>query len=425
MPSPVKPEPKPKQCGNGVCDEWENYISCPEDCPKPEPKLCGNGVCDPGEDYIICPDDCESPITPEFCGDGQCSLGENSENCCIDCGFNVGSKRNQRCMDDTRVVVEVCKSTGLWGSEIVEECSYEAQCIGDKCVLHKIEIDIIDVSNAIVGIPRENIQPVIEVSLSNLGNVGEDVIVECTDSEIIRTYLPIGETSSWGLKWNPTLYGDIYVTCVARADYTGDEAEKKIFVDKSEWLKFKSKAESYYPDYLGSNFLFDHEDSSIKKKGDELFRSNPEDTAVAVYKYVLSLDYDMSIRLKYECPSASQILGEERGICADKSVLLTALMREQGIPAKSIRGCTLPLCNWYDIGCYLPRWLFGENGHAWNYIWLDGKGWIFVDATMGDLERKNPQLVYSREEECGWSCDTTDILGAFPGNCYYGFKCWA
>jgi hypothetical protein len=47
-------------CGNWICEEWEDYNSCPEDCAP----ICGNWICEEWEDYNSCPDDCMSDMWP-------------------------------------------------------------------------------------------------------------------------------------------------------------------------------------------------------------------------------------------------------------------------------------------------------------------------------------------------------------------------
>lgn len=101
MPEPVDlppftPAPTPvPQCGNGVCEGWEDEYSCPGDCD-----ICGNGVCGPFETYDSCRIDCPTrpTATPELvttpipqgtkvpvCGDGWCEADE-AIYCCTDCG---------------------------------------------------------------------------------------------------------------------------------------------------------------------------------------------------------------------------------------------------------------------------------------------------------------------------------------------------
>jgi len=97
------------ECGNGVCEDGEDYISCPADCEAPA--VCGNGVCEDGEDYISCPADCEAPAV---CGNGVCEDGEDKENCPEDCKTEL-----EKCIDSLMAdglsygeAVAVCEESG-------------------------------------------------------------------------------------------------------------------------------------------------------------------------------------------------------------------------------------------------------------------------------------------------------------------------
>lgn len=70
-------EPEP-ECGNELCEKGEAE-TCPEDCG--DGPYCGNGTCDNGEDWGTCPDDCDN-----LCGDGECGDGEDCGKCPADCG---------------------------------------------------------------------------------------------------------------------------------------------------------------------------------------------------------------------------------------------------------------------------------------------------------------------------------------------------
>lgn len=61
-------------CGNNICENWENMCNCPEDCNIPDASggpvkygQCGDDVCDNGENTpsypYYCPEDCENIIT--------------------------------------------------------------------------------------------------------------------------------------------------------------------------------------------------------------------------------------------------------------------------------------------------------------------------------------------------------------------------
>ena len=95
-------------CGNGVCDEEENYCLCPQDCepiscppgeviscvsgiPECRPStFCGDYFCGDDEDCKSCPEDCG-----ECCGNGICepNYNESYENCPEDCCYPEGKEK--------------------------------------------------------------------------------------------------------------------------------------------------------------------------------------------------------------------------------------------------------------------------------------------------------------------------------------------
>jgi hypothetical protein len=69
-------------CGNGVCEDGEDCVSCPSDCVSGSSggAVCGNGICETnaadGEDCVSCPQDCNGaqggkPANRFCCGDGD------------------------------------------------------------------------------------------------------------------------------------------------------------------------------------------------------------------------------------------------------------------------------------------------------------------------------------------------------------------
>jgi hypothetical protein len=64
-------------CGDGLCEDGlEDDVSCPDDCIR-----CGDGICHETENALTCPDDCAGII----CGDGVCESPETYETCPDDC----------------------------------------------------------------------------------------------------------------------------------------------------------------------------------------------------------------------------------------------------------------------------------------------------------------------------------------------------
>ena len=77
-------------CGDGLCDLWENSVSCAADCSNGAVGAgCGDDTCDPGEHELSCASDCWSgPFAPLVaCLDANCGaqLGAcNDELPCVD-----------------------------------------------------------------------------------------------------------------------------------------------------------------------------------------------------------------------------------------------------------------------------------------------------------------------------------------------------
>lgn len=83
-------------CGDGICQEGQNYLSCPQDCPT----ACGNEKCEvPVESYSNCPKDC-----PAKCNNNVCETPDESyftcpQDCPAKCGNAVCEKPIETCKD--------------------------------------------------------------------------------------------------------------------------------------------------------------------------------------------------------------------------------------------------------------------------------------------------------------------------------------
>jgi hypothetical protein len=69
--------------------------------------------------------------------------------------------------------------------------------------------------------------------------------------------------------------------------------------------------------------------------------------------------------------SATDVLRERRAECQGHAYLLAALARSLGIPARIVNGIVYA----EEHGGFLY--------HTWNELWIDGRGWRPVDATLG------------------------------------------
>lgn len=82
---------------------------------------------------------------------------------------------------------------------------------------------------------------------------------------------------------------------------------------------------------------------------------------------------------------ASELLESPVGVCYDNAILMTALLRANGIPTRVISGLVLeiPLGNEGD-------WSHPGGAHAWVEFYADGR-WHFADPTWGIFEKSDTE----------------------------------
>lgn len=126
------PPPPPEEfCGDGTCQEDEDFDTCPADCEAPPPEngeFCGDNACQENEDFDSCPLDCEEPPPIEFCGDGICQEVEDPVSCGVDCpsvcgdGLCSGLETSATCQQD-------CPAS--CGDGVCNEAETPATCLFD------------------------------------------------------------------------------------------------------------------------------------------------------------------------------------------------------------------------------------------------------------------------------------------------------
>merc|ERR1712151_689247 len=106
-------------CGNGICDEGENCLSCAVDCISGTSGgfECGNGVCEDGETCFTCPKDCMS---------SESTSGGKSDDgfCCY------GGKKNPKVDNAVSCEDFRCSPEGIACSP--EESPFVKYCCGDQ-----------------------------------------------------------------------------------------------------------------------------------------------------------------------------------------------------------------------------------------------------------------------------------------------------
>ncbi len=78
-----------------------------------------------------------------------------------------------------------------------------------------------------------------------------------------------------------------------------------------------------------------------------------------------------------EDPVDGFLFDSRRGFCEHYASAFAVLMRAAGIPARVVTG--------YQGGTYnrfADYWILRQSdAHAWDEVWIDGRGWIRVDPT--------------------------------------------
>ncbi len=86
-------------------------------------------------------------------------------------------------------------------------------------------------------------------------------------------------------------------------------------------------------------------------------------------------------------------LEQKEGYCTYFATAMTVLCRQAGVPARYVEGYVLPAGS---LAGESTRILTGKQAHAWTEIWIDGVGWLPLDATPADYQQR---LGASEEEK--------------------------
>ena len=133
--------------------------------------------------------------------------------------------------------------------------------------------------------------------------------------------------------------------------------------------------------YLKPTYYIDYDSPSVSRVASELTRPHLHDTARAVFNFVRDeIPYNpYSPFYRKEHYRASEILKRGKGFCVQKAVLLAALARASGIPARLV---------FADIRNYLmpPKlWNMMKTNffafHGYDELHVDGR-WVKVTPTF-------------------------------------------
>ena len=110
--------------------------------------------------------------------------------------------------------------------------------------------------------------------------------------------------------------------------------------------------------------LIESDDESIIAKARELKGESDEETLRNIYYFV---QQKMRYSAKNDTIGAKEMLKNQRGKCTDYSMLMIALCRANGIPARIVSGVIIE-----------PD----AQNHSWVEVWFDKYGWVLFEPTV-------------------------------------------
>jgi transglutaminase-like putative cysteine protease len=194
----------------------------------------------------------------------------------------------------------------------------------------------------------------------------------------------------------------IMVMCVAIILFyfmtTEKSTDKGVNVVEGNWDITKEVKAQGFEVYLVETDDFDYSDEKVNTLAKTIKEStsDPEEAIKNTIAYVAdNTRYSSAVTINY-CYSekASDVLEKGFGDCVSMSRLVTALLRAQGIPSRTVGGCLgVSRCDimFSTTGYFEPQTTAMSEGdfkkrgflHEWVEVWTPEKGWILVEATAG------------------------------------------
>ena len=154
------------------------------------------------------------------------------------------------------------------------------------------------------------------------------------------------------------------------------DTEATLDVKRTDWKALKASKETgiAQPEYLKASAMVDINNRRIKRLATRAASKNapPIENADGLRKFVTDYINDKSLGVGFA--TATEVAKNRRGDCTEHGVLLAALARAVGIPARGVSGLI-------EIPAH-----FGVKGlqfgyHMWTQVYINGK-WVDLDAAM-------------------------------------------
>lgn len=196
--------------------------------------------------------------------------------------------------------------------------------------------------------------------------------------------------------------------------------------------------------YLYSDYYFDLNDESVASLAEELkVEGDPLESLRSVLDWTHEhIRYDTSTLTLDYCldNTASELLQKGRGVCSTMSRVNIALLRSQGLAARSAVGCgrqrscleyaTLPLeeKSLYEKFSQPPvrevyqgreYAVLGGGAHTWLEVWIPEYGWVYGESTSGKIHPLSCiayDQYYTTENSYRWRDENSLKFCAIPWN---------
>lgn len=131
--------------------------------------------------------------------------------------------------------------------------------------------------------------------------------------------------------------------------------------------------------YLREEFLVDFNNPDMQKLIGILIQPTKAGTIAKMFQWAFDMPYDLKrLEMDWNLRRASDTLELDYGVCADKAVMLVALLRGANIPARVVEGH------------------LDGGAHAWVQVNYRG-GWRNIDPTNGNFARTYEEYIIEEE----------------------------
>ncbi|MCF7844755.1 MAG: hypothetical protein K9M03_02925 [Kiritimatiellales bacterium] len=149
-------------CGDGICEEWENECNCSDDCKETNP-VCGNGICEKGESDESDPGGCGPISDPSCLGPPatfytgtcpqDCEISEDTDGPKEQCATYIRDAEKiehcAKCGNDICEAFERCTSSHISGGMYTDDCG-GLYCPGDCQSIETLEPEYDEVEDILL-----------------------------------------------------------------------------------------------------------------------------------------------------------------------------------------------------------------------------------------------------------------------------------